>query len=259
MHARYFPLAFRVSAGNQEPGEELALEARSLRVTGGRASREGEARPGRPEPRGEARGGRRLHSPPPRATLPTPPHGTFIFTRPRRARPYRTLGAPALHGPGALIFPPASALAITPRPPNPPSAAGRARRPHTAPTTAPAPRSVLTVRLRRLRERTVRRRRRRSGPTAAAALYRAGAGGRTRPSPPRNARAARRERLNKTPDSGSQMIKTDTRAAFREVRTGERSRNELEERSGRWRVFQAAAEPHQKQHNRRRPGPLPAA
>lgn len=53
------------------------------------------------------------------------------------------------------------------------------------------------------------------------------------------------------------MIKTDTRAAFREVRTGERSRNELEERSGRWRVFQAAAEPHQKQHNRRSQGPSP--
>lgn len=53
------------------------------------------------------------------------------------------------------------------------------------------------------------------------------------------------------------MIKTDTRAAFREVRTGERSRNEFEERRGRGRVFQAAAGPRQKPHNGRGQGPAP--
>lgn len=55
MHARYFPLAFRVSAGNQEPGNELILEARSLQVTGGQGEPGGGGTAAR-EPRGGGSG-----------------------------------------------------------------------------------------------------------------------------------------------------------------------------------------------------------
>lgn len=134
----------------------------------GRGSREGEAQP--PGSRGAGWGGSVCSE----ASVTTPA-GNAPHTAPARASLPHGPGGLGLNKPGSFIparprsahLPPAPAPAVTPRPPGPPSAAGQARRPHRAPTTAPAPRSGLTVRRRRLHERTVSRRRRRWGPTAA--------------------------------------------------------------------------------------------
>lgn len=259
MDARCFPLASPASAGNQEPGKERTPEARPLRDTGGGPGEPGGGGTAAREPRGggsvcsEASlttlAGNAPPTAPAGASLPHGPGGLGLNeTRELHlcTAQERSLSA----RPGPRGHPTASGPSVRGRPgPQPPHRSYYCPRPPLGPhrQAAAAPRTD--------REEAVAA----LGPDCGGVLIAGGGGGRTRPSPPRNTRAARRERLSKTPYRGSQTVKTDTRAAFREVRRGSGAGSSLTRGSSRWRVLQAATESRQEPHNRRRPGPLPAA